>query len=145
MTYITAGVVNGAEFKAKLAQMTAEARTEVVKQAALDGAEEFYQTMRSNAPVLQKDDPRRTRGNLRDKISKMLLKSSEGIATVGVGIGKQDMRKKSGGAFYALWVEYGTKFMAAMPFMRPAFDSKKDQAARRTIGTFTAWLGGFSE
>ncbi len=131
---------NAAEFKAQLAVMTEQARQEVAEQAALAGAEQFLAAAKANAPVLKKDDPRRVRGNLRDKIAKMVLSRKPGVVTVGVGIGKEDMRAKVNGAFYALMVEYGTRFMAAIPFLRPAFDVKKDAAAQDTIGSFKGWL-----
>lgn len=139
------GVTNAAEFKAKLAAMAKEARTEVVEAAALNGAEEFVAAAQANAPLLKADDPRRVRGNLRMKIKKFLLKKKDGSVTVGVGIDKKGMRDKLLGAFYALWVEYGTRFMAPIPYLRPAFDAKHQAAGRRAIGTFEAWLGGHAE
>ncbi len=39
-------------------------------------------------------------------------------------------------AHYAFWIEFGTSKMAARPFMRPAFESKRDQA----IATFTEYV-----
>lgn len=136
---------NAAEFKAKLARMSEEARGRVVEDAALAGAQEFLSAAKANAPVLKKDDPRRVRGNLRDKISKMVLKRKPGRVTVGVGIGKRDMRAKVNGAFYAMMVEYGTRFMAAIPFLRPAFDTRKDAAGKTTIGVFSVWVEGCAE
>jgi len=35
----------------------------------------------------------------------------------------------SAGAYYAMWVEYGTRFMAARPFIRPAVDAYRDAFA----------------
>lgn len=35
---------------------------------------------------------------------------------------------KSQDAFYAKWVEFGTSKMAALPFLRPAFEAKKEAA-----------------
>ena len=32
-------------------------------------------------------------------------------------------------AYYATWIEYGTVKMAARPFMRPAFEAKKQEAS----------------
>lgn len=40
--------------------------------------------------------------------------------------GKKGMLSQD--AFYASWVEFGTSNMAAKPFMRPAFESKKQEA-----------------
>lgn len=36
--------------------------------------------------------------------------------------------KKDRDAYYWWFLEFGTRFMAAMPFMRPAFESKKTEA-----------------
>ena len=41
-------------------------------------------------------------------------------------------------AYYATWVEYGTVKMSARPFMRPAFEAKKD-AAVDAMGTYIAF------
>lgn len=133
-----------AEFKAKLAQMTEEARGEVVEKAAMDGAAPILWEAVRRAPVLKEPDPRRIAGNLATKIDRMLLKKEPGKVTVGVGIGKRAMRDKVWGVFYVLWVEFGTRFMDALPFLRPAYDAKKDEAAATTIGTFQTWLGKFA-
>jgi len=136
---------NAAEFKAKLARMGAESRGQIVEDAAVAGGREFLAAAKANAPVLKKDDPRRVRGNLRDKIALMVLKREAGRVTVGVGIGKSDYRAKVNGAFYALMVEYGTRFMEALPFLRPAFDARKDAAGKVTIGAFAVWVEGYAE
>ena len=46
--------------------------------------------------------------------------------------------KVSVDAFYGRFVEFGTVKMAARPFMRPAFDTKK-QAASQAFGTYLAF------
>lgn len=53
-----------------------------------------------------------------------------------VKVGKTDRRIKptkgtaiiASGAFYGGWVEYGTRKMAARPYLRPALDEKKNEA-----------------
>lgn len=49
-------------------------------------------------------------------------------------------RRAVGGAdaYYATWVEYGTVKMSPRPFMRPAFETKK-QAATNAMGTYLAF------
>lgn len=41
--------------------------------------------------------------------------------------GKIDYRR-SGDAFYWRWVEFGTRFVRAQPFLRPAFEGEKEAA-----------------
>lgn len=43
-------------------------------------------------------------------------------ATVAVTVGK---------AFWGLFLEFGTRFMSARPFLRPAFEAKKEAALAR--------------
>ena len=53
--------------------------------------------------------------------------------------GKTDRRIKpkkgtaviAAGAFYAGWVEYGTRKMHARPFLRPALDENKNEAMKK--------------
>lgn len=47
---------------------------------------------------------------------------------VGVRSGKR-MKKSGKDAFYWKFVEFGTKHMAARPFLVPAFDTRKEEAA----------------
>ena len=51
---------------------------------------------------------------------------------VGVRQGKSSKKTKKGviDAFYARFVEFGTSKMPARPFMRPAFESKKEAAVQ---------------
>lgn len=47
---------------------------------------------------------------------------------VGVRSGKK-LKKSDKDAFYWKFVEFGTKNIAAHPFLRPAFESRKEEAA----------------
>lgn len=49
---------------------------------------------------------------------------------VGVRSGRKEM-KKGRDAYYWRWLEFGTKFMSARPFLRPAFELKKYEALER--------------
>lgn len=51
------------------------------------------------------------------------------VSRRGSGKGTFGMRRFDG--YYAHWVEYGTKFMKAQPFMRPAFMATKGEVMRR--------------
>jgi len=46
---------------------------------------------------------------------------------VGVRLGRKEAQKGMD-AFYWWYLEYGTKFISARPFMRPAFEKKKNEA-----------------
>lgn len=50
--------------------------------------------------------------------------------SLGVRVGRREAKRERD-AYYWFMVEYGTKFMAAMPFLRPAFESKKMEALQR--------------
>lgn len=68
----------------------------------------------------------------------------EEVWKVDVRKGKRYQSQKRGGAevnvdaYYASWVEYGTVKMGARPFMRPAFEAKKE-AAVNAMGTYLAF------
>lgn len=61
-------------------------------------------------------------GNLRKNISRKRLKSGRGETGAEVGISWR------GNAFYGRFVEFGTSKQAAKPFLRPAFDAKKEES-----------------
>jgi HK97 gp10 family phage protein len=84
---------------------------------------------RAKAPVLKEDDPRRVPGALAKSVRIMstVVRGAEvkgGVAAGGrVNVKKGRVRGETN-AFYAPFVEYGTKNMAAQPFMRPAADTQ---------------------
>lgn len=62
-----------------------------------------------------------------------LSSNTKQVFYVGVRKGKKYQKQgkkgdKSQDAYYASWVEFGTSKMAARPYMRPAFESKKGAA-----------------
>lgn len=132
------------QLKAVLRRIADESRDELVSEVAMEGAREVLPEAISRAPVLKDSDPRRIVGNLKAKISAFMLKVIPGQATAVVGIGRRDMRVGNNAAFYASWVEFGTKKMAAIPFLRPAFDARKDAAEKRMTDFVVKWLDGFS-
>jgi HK97 gp10 family phage protein len=91
------------------------------------------------APELKTDDPRRTKGLLRRMIrwTRGVRRSSEAAAFVSVRRpGKKAVAKaKRGGStgshidpWYWKLIEFGTSRMKAIPFLRPAYESKKMEA-----------------
>ncbi len=129
-----------AELRRVLRGMSAEAQEQAVKAAAMAGAEPIRAAAAANAPVLKAPDPRRRAGNLKSKVTSWLSSLKPGAATVQVGINRRDLRVGVLAAFYAPWVEFGTKFMAAIPFLRQAFDAHYQEAGRRSIQVFEDFL-----
>lgn len=61
-------------------------------------------------------------GNLRKNIGRKRLKADRGETGAEIGISWK------GNAFYGRFIEFGTSKTAAKPFLRPAFDAKKEEA-----------------
>lgn len=102
-----------------------------IPDALREAAEQFLEDAKSRVPVdsgdLRDSGYVGTKGNSTyqaKKIHAKEVKANEGEAVVGFA------------AFYSKFVEFGTKKMAAQPFMRPTLDSSKDKLA----GTITARL-----
>lgn len=79
----------------------------------------------ANAGKEAKKSGERYPGQLRDSLKLRAMKSKKGRIGVVVQTREGDYRGKT---FYGAFVEYGTKKMAAKPYMRPAFDTKKGEA-----------------
>lgn len=62
-------------------------------------------------------------GTLRKAIKLGKTKGSKGQKYVLIGVFKKD-------AYYGRFIEYGTKKKSARPFLRPAFETKKDEALK---------------
>lgn len=112
----------------------AESRT-VLRQAVRAGAAVIQAEARSRAPE-------RT-GKLKRNIIIANGKGDATQASAGIrvrgtnpsGTNSDNTKKaiRSNNSFYWRFVELGTSNMAAIPFMRPAFDAKADEAAQVTI------------
>ena len=63
-------------------------------------------------------------------IERWLVSVRKGRAAQGLKAGNLD-------AYYATWVEYGTQKMSARPYMRPAFEAKKQEAVD-TMASYVA-------
>lgn len=114
---ITAKVHGMPELRAKLMAMQAQA-TAAMKEATLAGAE----VVREEASVLA---PRRAQatkaGHMADHITAQLMRSTSPLH-VRVRIGPDKAH------WYGRFAETGTVKMAARPFLRPALDTKHQQA-----------------
>lgn len=135
------------ELKQALRQLPQELTHKVLKGALTDGAHEIEHEAERRAPILKTPDPRRKPGTLRRRMSSIGLRTAVRPyqATVLVyprplSRGKVTAFKRSTGKgasdnpddpFYWRFVEYGTRFMAAIPFLRPAFEAKKYAALEK--------------
>lgn len=129
------------ELSQTLMKLPAELEKRVIMGALRAAGQTIRKEAMARAPVLQEPDPRRRAGTLRKSIS---VRRVKGKVAVYVGVfglsGKRMAAFKAGGGtkgannpddpYYWKWVEYGTKKMAARPFLRPAFEAKKFEAIR---------------
>lgn len=72
---------------------------------------------------------------------KRISSNGEGRAEyiLGVRQGRKE-RKRNKDAFYWRFIEFGTKHIAARPFLRPAFESKKNEAFEKIKQTLKSGL-----
>lgn len=118
-------------------QLPVDLARKVLRGAMLDGAEVIRREAQSRAPVRAEAGAKRLsgrKGRLPGFLKASILKRARARPrrrdlTVSVGWSKE--------AFYGRFIEFGTRFMAARPFLRPAFDAKGAEAAR----TIAARLG----
>jgi len=107
----------------------------------LDGLKKFPQNVQKNimngstraaAVVIQKEAralvPTET-GNLKKSIvvrKRRARKNTKTVYSVAITYKRQKENKEDikNDGYYGVFVEYGTKFIAARPFMRPAFNRK---------------------
>lgn len=123
-------------------QLPVEIQEKELGNAVAKGAAVIRDEAQARAPVLKTPDPRREAGLLRRMIrsTRGVRRDSEAAAFVSVRrlsskqVSKAKEKRGTGtsglvDAFYWKMVEFGTSMMAAIPFMRPAFDTKKEAAA----------------
>jgi len=93
------------------------------------GADIFIADAKSRAPILKKPHPHRNPGDLKDSIGAVIKMSpKQEYGTVHVGPKRERGKGSEQPGVYGMFVEFGTDDAAAQPFMRPAFDSKHQQA-----------------
>lgn len=130
------------ELQAALKELPRQLHRRVLNSALMTGGRLIAKEASIRAPVLQAPDPRRKAGTLARNIRSRPIRP-EYSATVMVGVRSLSRKQvaafkkaaRRGGAanpddpFYWRFVEFGTSKMAARPFLRPAFESRKLQAA----------------
>lgn len=116
----------------------AESR-QVLRRSVRAGAELIAEEVKNNAPEQT--------GKLKRNIVVLFGKGAQGTAVAGVHIrgvnpdtGNSDKTMKAASpnnAFYWRFLEEGTSKMSAKPFVRPAFDSKQEEAAEAAFAEMT--------
>ena len=137
------------EIRRAMLQLPQRLDNKLLNKGLLAGAQVVRDEARTRAPILKQETPRRRAGVLRRAISAMRVRPVRYAATAIVRVRNLTTRQISafkrksgkGGAanprdpFYWRFVEFGTSKMAAIPFLRPAFDRKKETAVRVAIAT----------
>ena len=112
------------ELEKKMKQLSDVSRKEAKQEALYAGSVLVQGDATLNAPVGQYNDGR-VGGNLRSSID------------YEVGTGDADIFAT---ANYAAHVEYGTKNMAAQPYLRPALDNNKSSIIKIFSDTYAKYL-----
>lgn len=133
----TIRITGAREMEAVLRQLPAAIAKQALTKALRHAAQPVLDEARALAPVGQESKGRvRLRHTKRGKITIShygKLKPSLRIATVPASQTPHSATVvvTVGKAFWGMFVEFGTRFMAARPFLRPAFESKKMDALNR--------------
>jgi HK97 gp10 family phage protein len=98
----------------------------LLRKAAEAGAEVIAEEARKNAP--------RDSGDLAEGIDVVAGQIQQGRAQMNIGVGKHE--------WYGLFSEFGTVKMPAKPFLRPAFDTKSEEATKRVGDVLREALAG---
>ena len=101
-----------AELDRALSKLADRAQGELLEEAAQAGAEVIREEAARLAP--------RDTGLLAQEVADQPKRLQIGRAQIDVGPSKK--------AWYGRLLEHGTSKMAAQPFLRPAFEAKKDEA-----------------
>ena len=129
------------ELSQTLMKLPAELEKRVIMGALRAAGQTIRKDAMARAPILEKPDPRRRAGTLRKNISVRRVKGKTAVYVGVFGASRKKIAafKAAGGGkgannpddpYYWKWVEFGTKKMAARPFLRPAFEAQKYEALR---------------
>jgi HK97 gp10 family phage protein len=136
-----------AKLQRKLDRLPAIAKATIRSKMA-EAADEIVAMMKSLVPVLKEPDARRQAGALRDSIGwtwgqapkgSMVIAAMKGAGaggdlTITIFAGSRDKGRGTADAFYARWVEFGTKNMPAQPYFYVSYRANKRRAGRKIRG-----------
>lgn len=135
--------------KSQLTALTRTLRRRVLRNALAAGAREVRTEARRLAPVLTVGQarrvPYRTPGTVRRAISVRTSKRDTRAGNVGVFVNVRPAKSALRGAkkptdpFYWRFLEFGTRFMRARPFLQPAAD-KLPQALTVFQSELARWI-----
>lgn len=114
------------EVKGRLKALGPQISKKALDQSVRAGVRPILAEAKRTVPV----DTGTLRKSLYSKRIKELSSPEESTFFIGARSGKK-WRKKNADGFYFHMVEFGTEKMAARPFMRPAFESKKMSAMEK--------------
>ncbi|WP_175663059.1 HK97-gp10 family putative phage morphogenesis protein [Burkholderia ambifaria] len=111
-----------ADLQADFAKLSKSNSTKTLRRATRAGANVIRDEARVRAP--------KRKGKLRRNIQSTVLrqKDAPGLATAGVRVRTKGKGDSPTNAFYWRFVELGTQYMRAQPFVRPAFDTSIGRA-----------------
>ena len=137
------------EFKRKAAEIPRAMRAKVLRDALRAGAREVRDTAKRNAPVLSlrssMQTPYRKPGTVKRAISVRTSKAARRAGDVGVFVNVRPAKRGARGArskddpFYWRFLEFGTKFMRARPFLQRGAD-RLPQALKIFEERIAKWL-----
>lgn len=132
------------DLKQALAEAAATIRTKAVRGALREAGKVIQAAARASAPVLKAPTVRRNSGTVKKNILVRASKFARQAGDEGVYINVRGIRGKArvrklgrGGAknpndpYYWRFLEFGTRKMAARPFLRPAATSKGPEAIQK--------------
>ncbi len=115
--------IDGAkELEKKLLSFEPKLARRIVRQTLRAAAKPILAAAKANVPVLT--------GALKESLKLRVMKKAKHRYGILVATAKGWFK---GDTYYGAFVEFGTSKMAAKPFIRPAFDSEKENAERIII------------
>ncbi|TNH06632.1 HK97-gp10 family putative phage morphogenesis protein [Testudinibacter sp. TR-2022] len=149
MGSVTVKVSGLKELQKAMGELGRKASNRIAVKAMRKGGAIVRDKARANAPVLTENVPHRKAGTVKKAISSRTKIGRNGKTNTYVwvkGLSTKQILKfkgktgKSGAfnpkdPFYWRFLEFGTSKMPAKPFMRPAFEQSKQQAAKAIIDT----------
>lgn len=114
------------ELQEKLRALGPKVARNALRSAVNAGAQVVRKEVQARAPI----DTGTLRRAIYIKQIRELSNEFQQTFYIGVRRGKKYQKKKMD-AWYAMMVEFGTSKMPAKPYIRPAFESKKVEAAAR--------------
>jgi HK97 gp10 family phage protein len=140
-----------AEIEKTLRALTEEVAYKATRHGALAGAEVFRKEASRKAsrgddqPITAGKDKGKPRTHLFESIIKRVVKDAKNILDSFVSGSIHIKIRWSKRAYWGLFNEFGTSKMAAQPFMRPAFDTKRREALDAFIAAIRAGIRKYTK